>query len=698
MADVDEADEFTPLTGRADAHSRRKQRGIGRWAIGTCGVLSLTAALLAIVDPWATVWRAGGRAVREAVTPTAAAVLPAERAASAQPCDLGLETLLDEAERARGGCAWRYPRAWPSPTGRSCKQSFVKWQQRDAARRARVAFDAERWVVYTGNCTFPPLTTVWPACTDPRYAALRAPADEEALSAVEQWRVRRYLGALGTLLEPPRTNGTRGGTGLRLPVRVAVPRSMRRCASAPGVVCESDMLLAHSLADARACAARAANRAVRLRYARDLACLLEEQHARRSGSAGSRRWMWMAGDRTAGATVPLLCKTRDIAAPGLTVLAPVMHARHATELRRVVQLERLRARPFLERERCAVWRGATTGSVRGWDDRGPPNPRRALVERWAAASAPDTAAGSSTNRTARPGAASAPRESDDTGGVRVDVGYSKLVLPPSVGAELRAAHARHVRAPRSLESMSACRYLLSVEGNDVATNLKWTLFTESAVLMAPPRKESWLLEAALAPWVHYVPIRRDAADLGAKLRWCEAHPRHARQIARAGRTHVLRVLGGGLESERRVRRAVLAAVARAVEYVAEEGGGAAGGEDGVPPDGACAWTAADREQYRADLDRLLRSADPALQRHVDEHAARATRELSAARRQAFGAPSPLGARDSRSAAPAGEEGTRPSAISTSSSSQAAAAAAFERLAHAHFAASAREAFLAGNDY
>ena len=50
------------------------------------------------------------------------------------------------------------------------------------------------------------------------------------------------------------------------------------------------------------------------------------------------------------------------------------------------------------------------------------------------------------------------------------------------------------------------RFVLSLEGNDVATNLKWLLASSSVVVMPTPTKESWLMEGLLRPYVHYLPL------------------------------------------------------------------------------------------------------------------------------------------------------------------------------------------------
>lgn len=64
------------------------------------------------------------------------------------------------------------------------------------------------------------------------------------------------------------------------------------------------------------------------------------------------------------------------------------------------------------------------------------------------------------------------------------------------------------------------KFILSIEGNDVATNLKWLLLSNSVVLMPTPTVCSWFMEDQLKPFVHYIPIKSDFSDLEEKYKWC----------------------------------------------------------------------------------------------------------------------------------------------------------------------------------
>jgi hypothetical protein len=76
--------------------------------------------------------------------------------------------------------------------------------------------------------------------------------------------------------------------------------------------------------------------------------------------------------------------------------------------------------------------------------------------------------------------------------------------------------------------------LIMLEGNDVASGLKWALLSNSVVLMPEPKYTSWAMEEWLEPWVHYVPLNDELTDVEEKMRWIVKHDAKARQIARRG--------------------------------------------------------------------------------------------------------------------------------------------------------------------
>jgi hypothetical protein len=74
------------------------------------------------------------------------------------------------------------------------------------------------------------------------------------------------------------------------------------------------------------------------------------------------------------------------------------------------------------------------------------------------------------------------------------------------------------------------KYVISVEGFDVATNLKWVLASNSLCLMPRPTCETWFMESRLEPGKHYAELRGDFADLEERILHFEKHPDEALAI------------------------------------------------------------------------------------------------------------------------------------------------------------------------
>lgn len=81
------------------------------------------------------------------------------------------------------------------------------------------------------------------------------------------------------------------------------------------------------------------------------------------------------------------------------------------------------------------------------------------------------------------------------------------------------------------------RYIVSVEGVDVATNLKWVLSSNSLCLMPRPRYETWFMEGLLQPGIHYAELRPDFEDLEEKVDYYESHPDEAKTIIANANAH-----------------------------------------------------------------------------------------------------------------------------------------------------------------
>lgn len=71
------------------------------------------------------------------------------------------------------------------------------------------------------------------------------------------------------------------------------------------------------------------------------------------------------------------------------------------------------------------------------------------------------------------------------------------------------------------------KFVLSIEGKDVATNLKWIMASNSLCFMRRPRFETWFMEGTLLPGVHYVQLEDDYSDLEEKVHYYRENPLEA---------------------------------------------------------------------------------------------------------------------------------------------------------------------------
>jgi hypothetical protein len=74
------------------------------------------------------------------------------------------------------------------------------------------------------------------------------------------------------------------------------------------------------------------------------------------------------------------------------------------------------------------------------------------------------------------------------------------------------------------------KFILALEGNDVATNLKWIMSSNSIAVMPQPKYETWFMEGLLQPNVHYICIKDDFSDLNEQLDYYIHHPKEALKI------------------------------------------------------------------------------------------------------------------------------------------------------------------------
>ncbi len=71
----------------------------------------------------------------------------------------------------------------------------------------------------------------------------------------------------------------------------------------------------------------------------------------------------------------------------------------------------------------------------------------------------------------------------------------------------------------SLSDQLQYKFILCIEGNDVASNLKWVMSSSSLAFMVKPTYETWFMEGRLIPDHHYVLLKDDYSDLEEKIKY-----------------------------------------------------------------------------------------------------------------------------------------------------------------------------------
>ena len=82
----------------------------------------------------------------------------------------------------------------------------------------------------------------------------------------------------------------------------------------------------------------------------------------------------------------------------------------------------------------------------------------------------------------------------------------------------------------SIEEQLKNKFILSIEGNDVATSTKWIMSSNSLCFMTQPKFETWFMEGQLIPNHHYVLIKDDYSDLEEKINYYSTFTLEAKTI------------------------------------------------------------------------------------------------------------------------------------------------------------------------
>ena len=130
-----------------------------------------------------------------------------------------------------------------------------------------------------------------------------------------------------------------------------------------------DALLQQTTGQVSACAQATKGVVTLHKYYGELSCLLEA-YSRATPLVvlpPSLQWRFRFGDETMAMKGAYLTKARKVGTRDQAVLLPINTHRHARDLRPLQRITEHKLPTFLAREKCAMWRGVTTGQLPAYE-------------------------------------------------------------------------------------------------------------------------------------------------------------------------------------------------------------------------------------------------------------------------------------------------------------------------------------------
>lgn len=90
----------------------------------------------------------------------------------------------------------------------------------------------------------------------------------------------------------------------------------------------------------------------------------------------------------------------------------------------------------------------------------------------------------------------------------------------------------------SIDEQLDYKFIFCIEGVDTATNIKWVMSSNSVCVMPKPKYETWFMEGALQPDVHYIEISDDFSNAEQKIKYFIEHPNKVLKIIENAQAHV----------------------------------------------------------------------------------------------------------------------------------------------------------------
>ncbi|MCV9386827.1 glycosyl transferase family 90 [Reichenbachiella ulvae] len=126
-------------------------------------------------------------------------------------------------------------------------------------------------------------------------------------------------------------------------------------------------------------------------------------------------------------------------------------------------------------------------------------------------------------------------------------------------------HLAHLKKAKvSIKKQLEYKFVISLEGNDVASNLRWVLSSNSVPIMPKPYWQSWIMEEKLEPFVHYLELNKDLSNLEEVLKWASENDEKCEQIAENGKKYMAQFLDD--KNDIQVQKLLLEEYAKRVSY------------------------------------------------------------------------------------------------------------------------------------
>ncbi|WP_258098003.1 glycosyl transferase family 90 [Marinoscillum pacificum] len=126
-----------------------------------------------------------------------------------------------------------------------------------------------------------------------------------------------------------------------------------------------------------------------------------------------------------------------------------------------------------------------------------------------------------------------------------DIGFSNVKQKP----HLEPFKKNTISIAEQLKS----KFIVSLQGNDIASNIRWTLFSNSVLIMPKPKWTSWAMDEKLNPQEHYLELNDDLSNLEDLLEWAQSNDSLCQQIAQNGKNFISQVLDSEYDDQIRFR-------------------------------------------------------------------------------------------------------------------------------------------------